>query len=79
MTVELLTEHHLEFLSLKGGCIGLCESTLAKMSHCIGNHLSLLICNREPIEIQIDLRIGGAMEDCLICLLTRPACVNVNL
>ena len=35
MTVKLLTEHHLEFLSFKkGGCTGLSESTLVKMSHC---------------------------------------------
>ena len=27
MIVKLLTEHHLEFLSLKGGCRGLSEST----------------------------------------------------
>ena len=34
MIVKLLTEHHLEFLSLKGGCRGSSESTLAKMSNC---------------------------------------------
>ena len=34
MTVKLLTEHHLEFLSLKGGCTGSSESTLVKTSHC---------------------------------------------
>ena len=34
MTVQLLTEHHLEFLSLKGGCAGSSESTLVKMPHC---------------------------------------------
>ena len=34
MTVELLTEHHLEFLSSKGGCTGSSESTLVKMPHC---------------------------------------------
>ena len=28
MSNKLLTEHHLEFLSLKGGCTGLSESTL---------------------------------------------------
>ena len=28
MIVKLLTEHHLEFLSLKGGCTGSSESTL---------------------------------------------------
>ena len=34
MTVKLLTEHHLEFLSLKGGCTGSSESILVKMSNC---------------------------------------------
>ena len=33
MIVRLLTEHLLEFLSLKGGCTGLFESTLVKMPH----------------------------------------------
>ena len=33
-TVQLLTEHDLEFLSLKGDCTGSSESTLVKMSHC---------------------------------------------
>ena len=28
MIVKLLTEHHLEFLRLKGGCTGSSESTL---------------------------------------------------
>ena len=31
MSVKLLTEHHLEFLRLKGGCIGLSDSTLVKL------------------------------------------------
>ena len=34
MTLKLLTEHHLEFLSLKGSCTGVSESTLVKMPHC---------------------------------------------
>ena len=38
MTVKLLTEHHLEFLSLKGGCIGSSKSTLVKMSNCWKSH-----------------------------------------
>ena len=33
MTVKLLTEHYLVFLSLKGGCIGSSESTHVKMPH----------------------------------------------
>ena len=34
MFVKLLTEYHLEFLSLKESCTGLSESTLVKMPHC---------------------------------------------
>ena len=34
ISVKLLTEHHLRFLSLKGGCTGSSESTLVKMPHC---------------------------------------------
>ena len=34
MIVKLLTEHQLEFLSLKGGCGGSSESTNVKMPHC---------------------------------------------
>ena len=40
MCVKLLTEHHLEFLSLKGGCIGSSESTLVKMPHCWKSHVT---------------------------------------
>ena len=38
MIVMLLTEHHLEFLSLKGGRTGSSESTLVKMSNCWRSH-----------------------------------------
>ena len=38
MIVKLLTEHHMEFLSLKGGCRGSSESTLVKMPHCWKSH-----------------------------------------
>ena len=38
MIVNLLTEHHLEFLSLKGGCRGSSKSTLVKMSNCWNSH-----------------------------------------
>ena len=38
MIVKLLTEHHLEFLSLTGGCRGSFKSTLVKMSNCWKSH-----------------------------------------
>ena len=47
MTVKLLTEHHLEFLRLKGGCKGSSESTLVKMLHCwkscVMAHISMML------------------------------------
>ena len=40
MIVKLLAEHHLKFLSLKGGCTGLSEPTLVKMPHCCKSHVA---------------------------------------
>ena len=42
MNVKLLTEHHLGFLSLKGGRTSLSESTIVKIPHCLNNHTSWL-------------------------------------
>ena len=38
MIVKLLTEHHVEFLSLSGGCRGSSESTHVNMQHCWKSH-----------------------------------------
>ena len=38
MIIKLLTEHHLEFLSLNGGCSGSSESTHVKMSNYLKSH-----------------------------------------
>ena len=40
MSVKLLTEHHLECLSLIGGCRGSSESTLVEMPHCWKSHVT---------------------------------------
>ena len=39
MTVKLLTEQHLECLSLKGVCTGSSESTFVKIPHCWKSHV----------------------------------------
>ena len=43
MIIKLLTKHHLEFLSLTGGCRGSSESTLVKMSNCWKSHVAAQI------------------------------------
>ena len=40
INVKLLTEHHLEFQSLKGACTAWAESTLFKMPHCWNSHVT---------------------------------------
>ena len=40
MTVKVLTEHHLDFLSLKGGCKGASESIHVKVPHCWKSHVT---------------------------------------
>ena len=45
MIVKLLTEHHLEFLSLKWGCRGSSDCTLVKMCNCWKSHgAAQIIC-----------------------------------
>ena len=48
MIVKLLTEHHLEFLSLKGGCGGSSESTLVKCQ-IVGNLMHWLNTEITPV------------------------------
>ena len=40
MSVKPLTEHHLVFLSLTGGCTGLSESIHVEMPHCWKSHVA---------------------------------------
>ena len=58
MIVKLLTEHHLEFPSLKGGCMGSSESTLVKMSNCWKSH----------VTAHIDSLPIFRVPSCFICL-----------
>ena len=71
MTAVLLTEANLEFLSLKGGCTGLPESTLVKMPHCWKSHVAaqMIIAPGHEIwvpivherESPINAHAGGSM------------------
>ena len=40
MNIDLLTQHHLEFLRLKGGSTGMSESVHVKMPHCWKSHVT---------------------------------------
>ena len=53
MIVKLLTEHHLEFLSLKGGWRGSYESTLVKMPHCWNSHAAAHLIVVDAVSLTV--------------------------
>ena len=68
---KLLTEQNLEFLSLKGGCLGSSVSTLVKMSHCWKSHIAAHIVNTKTLWI---------LNVCIIIPLVGPLSItNVYL
>ena len=50
MIVKLLTEHHLEFLSYKGGCTDSSESIFVEMSNCWKSHFTAHMGNNVSLE-----------------------------
>ena len=68
MIVKLLTEHHLEFLSLKGGCTGSSESTLVKMPHCWKSHVTAHMIVVMKIACAAVIRAGISKRMCFIFL-----------
>ena len=67
MIVKLLTEHHLAFLSLNGGCRGLSESTLVKMSNCWKSHaVAQFISQRKHSDVMEQSYFVGTQKNHLI-------------
>ena len=48
ISVKLLIEFDLVFLSLTGGCTGSSESTLVKMAHCWKSHVTVHLTYAQP-------------------------------
>ena len=49
MNIKLLAGHHLECLSLKGGCTGSSESIHVKMPHCWKSRAAAEMCLHKPL------------------------------
>ena len=65
MTVKLLTERHLEFLSLKGGYTGSPEATLVKMPHCWKSHVAAhFTFQRDSCTIMMDRKQNVEINLC---------------
>ena len=64
MNIKLLTEHHLEFLSLTGGCTDPSESTLVNMPHCWKSHVvahKYITCKSVNFFISVYTDIEGEL------------------
>ena len=65
MILKLLTEHNLEFLSLKGGYRGSSESTHVKMPYCWKSHgLAHLSKQRKNPLVHKGFQSGCTYEEC---------------
>ena len=75
MIVKLLTEHHLEILSLKGGCIRSSESTLVKMPHCWKSHVTAqlkhIIGKREALSLKFSGSLNLSATICYVHLVNE--------
>ena len=74
MSVKLLTEHHLEFLDLKGGCTGSSESTLVKMPHCWKSDVTAQMINLNIVRNQRVNKIAS-VGMCCYCI---PPYISVS-
>ena len=72
MIVKLLTEHHLEFLSLKGGCTGSSVSTHVKMAHCwkshemahLIQHIPGMLRKEQDVSIEDEIPVPKVVQSC---------------
>ena len=65
MTLRLLTEHHVEFLSLKGGSTGSSETTVVKMPHCWKSHVT---AQMKGHSARVLLVFWGFCCCCFLCI-----------
>ena len=73
MCVKLLTDHHLEFLSLKGGCIGSSESTPFKLDSVAAHLLKFCSIYRQGPKVipkvsnPIDFNVFSRLQENFLC------------
>ena len=70
MTLRPLTQHGLEFLSLKGGCTGSSKSTLVKIPHCWKSHVAVFFMRTAKTLIRLSWCLGWSVSS----LHTQPHC-----
>ena len=85
MSVKLLTEHHLEFLSFTGGCTGSSETTHVKMPLCWKSHVAahfIMLPHTQDHKMKSNRFHGGSgypMKNKYTCIVMCPCvCIFVH-
>ena len=78
MTVKLLTEPHLRFLSLKGSCTGSSKFSLIKMSHCYKSHVMAYFSSRQGAVDATCKQLSGISSSSLNCTADSKLDKNQN-
>ena len=73
MSVKLPNEHHLKFLSLKGSCKGLSESTFVKIPHCWKSHITAHL-NKKTMQMTKRLQNYTAWKESRLVIVSP----NIN-
>ena len=76
MSVELLSEQHLEFLSLTGGCTVSSESTLVNMPHCWKSHVMAQLCESSIFQVNREVAKNGIQIPAPQIMLTKTWFLN---
>ena len=61
MNIKLLAKHHLEFLSIKGGCTGLSECIHVKTPHCWKSYIMAQIYLNSKSLQQLSVLCGNSV------------------
>ena len=70
LTVKLLTEHHLEFISLKGGCTGSLSLHLSKY-HIVGSHVLEITCHGSFVHEGLKMMTDGSYVSLYVIVFSR--------
>ena len=79
VSLKILTEHHLELLSLTGGCTGTSESTLVKMPHCWKSQVTAhIMINMGSLFLGTLISSLWLILMCSIFLLLSPSAISLK-
>ena len=82
MSVKVLTEHHFEFLSFKGGCRGSSETTRVKMPNCWKSHVTAhyVIEHSDACPlVNLKTKTAKGRESKIIFLTNHETLFNLNI